>query len=68
MVFYMEWKYLFGWCRDLQVHKENGKELETGPEPVERFFSNVGEQGWEYCGSLPEGDGVKLIFKKPLKP
>lgn len=32
---------------------------------VKEYIVQLGRDGWEFCGTLPERDGYMLIFKRP---
>lgn len=37
----------------------------NGPMAVNDYISQMGEiDSWQFCGSIPKGDGHKLVFKR----
>jgi hypothetical protein len=57
------WEYAFAWGRNGTVYKDINGNLVT--QNVREYLSQVGRDGWELCGTLPERDGHLLIFKRP---
>jgi len=58
------WEYFHVWCdRDLMVSDE---ESALPRLSLDLYVRHIGTEGWELTATLPERDGFRLIFKKPL--
>lgn len=57
------WDYRFAWGRNGHVYSDmNGNSVAI---KVKDYLPQVGRDGWELCGTLPERDGYMLILKRP---
>ena len=56
------WEYGFAWGRNGTVYQDIAtREVNR---KVREYIQEVGRDGWELCGTLPERDGYMLIFKR----
>ena len=35
------------------------------PMPVEQYISHMGEDGYRFCGSYPDGDSTAIVMVRP---
>jgi hypothetical protein len=58
------WEYFHVSCEhDLTVSDEKAALPRMS---LELYLRHIGAEGWELTATLPEHDGFRLIFKKPL--
>ncbi len=57
------WQYRFAWGKNGQVYRDDDPSAKF-PQRLKEYISALGRDGWELCGTLPEGDGHTLIFKR----
>jgi hypothetical protein len=58
------WEYYPAWYRDANVYGHRGETFK--PWTLDNYLLDVGLRGWELAGVLPDRDGFRLIFKRPL--
>lgn len=66
------WMYLIAILDNGKIESVDGAPLNEGAyhdmEDEEEFFEQVGEEGWEFVGSIPTpiSGRTKLYFKQPI--
>ncbi len=59
------WDYAYAWGRNGTVYK--ALKGSSPPRDVKEYITELGRDGWELCGVLPERDGYMLIFKREAR-
>ena len=61
-------EYSFALCKNTYVYSPTGGGPTAFSLPLDSYLNDMGKQGWEWCGFVPDKDGVTKIILKRYAP
>jgi len=61
-------EYSFALCRSTHVYSPAPRGPTAFSVALDSYLTEMGKQGWELCGSVPDRDGMTKIILKRFAP
>lgn len=61
-------EYSFALCKNTYVYSPTRGGPAAFSLPLDSYLAGMGTQGWEWCGSIPDRDGMTKIILKRYAP
>jgi hypothetical protein len=61
-------EYSFALCKNTWVYSPTGGGSTAFNLPLDSYLTDMGKQGWEWCGSVPDRDDMTKIILKRYAP